>query len=872
MNVKTQAILVEGFGFSAGKARGSTEDTFKFSFQKSEWVLPIVQLPGIPGMTAAFLCQNAMPDAGLICPSEGKASRLPWWAVQKYLEQDGPLDIRVGYQNRLGEKCNASLRAIIQETLHRHVASQSSHKIVFSIPNGWNESVQDKFLRSLPCGPRGASLLWRPVSILLACLNDQTESFPESLVGKNVLVLDFGVTTVEATYLNLKQDKGYIIPVRQSAKDSNYSKWDYGPVDFALGEAILSRTGTVVDEQLYDLSLGRCITTQILSLNKPKNLLLFYGKPADYKVLKLSVSERDDFLEEVISKQIESDSNVYAKWFSLLENAISSKSVADCLKNQIATWINRNGLPDIMVLGGALSEIKLEGGTIGKKIYGIMMEALPKLKEKLILLAANGAPLKGALLFGQREQLGLPTYFDVLPKYEVYVMQRQLGEMPKVGYTELVASAEVRGGKVWRPKDGPIKGFSIKAQSSSFELFVKRENEACKSIPADDFPEIGQDEPVLIYPEMKPASGYATVTIRPANNNEMFGRKRELVLCWEKGIESEPSRSIEPFSYPFVDWTEGRFAESAGVRDVIESFVRNRFNWRGSAPLTTAEIKLLENNILVPYRENSYDYTEPYRGAFGNKPFSRAHDEELVEQLASILFDCLRVSPDQLAAGSVQQKTIRLLGFMYHYAPKSFREYLTVSYKSGSIPTMNELIASGRTFRSADEVNSLLEYFVALPGLPKTGLGWYWWALFRCFFYNPKAATADKDLAAKFFQKMVQFLTLHKGQQIPSTVGPSSLYNQHKFCLCAILYALRLREVYPEFISSQTREFKDLNRVIPSMKTKVHFLQTMLAAMPPARRNEANRMGLNGVVLEFLNNKASADMVALLADFTKTIK
>ncbi len=864
---KTQTFDADNYCPTTGMASGNAEDAFKFKMSALKEKLSLVQLPLLPSEKAGFLSLKEQPQVGSLSHSIQNGTRLPWWSVLAQLEKCDSSNGQIHFANLFDEKCQASIRAIFSDLLRHDVNPHVKGKYIFTIPNFWQESVQDQFLQFLPCGRNNAQLLWRPVAVLMACLNDQTQSSPKTLSGKRVLVLDFGNCSVEATRLTIKMDEGYAVPVRQNLKSSNSKRWDYPPADGIVALSLCSSTASADGRSLFFGGFA----SQVLGQPKAALLKFFSGKAGSYQSVRLSASERNDLLEKVLSEPISKKDASALNDLVQTEVATTGGSVQETIKSKIVPWIKEHGLPDIVAISGALSDVMLEDQSVGDWVYRELLRALPALKKSTVLLANRNSASKGALLYGQREQLGLPTYFDVLPKYEVYVMQKALGEMPRAGATELVANAEVRGGQVWIPEDGPIKGFSIIANKSEFELFVRREDEPWKSIPSDKFPQLEQDESVLIYPEMKPASGYAVVTIRPKDNPDMFGKKKQLVLRWDKGVEKETPAPSDTFAYPFVEWTEGRLAENISVQSTIEQFVSNWSRREIKDSLWSADIKQLES-VMVPYRENQNNYSEPYRGAFGNQAFSGTFDKELVQAYGETLLEALHGSDQAIAAGSPQQKTIRLLGFMYSYAPKDFRKYLKASFRSGYVPTMNELIAAGRTFKTADEVNSLLEYMTSLRGLPETDLGWYWWSFFRCMYYNPTAANANNELAGKYFQKMVQFLDAHKSSRVPNTGGPNALYNQLKFCLCAILYGLRIREVNPNFLSTRTTVFKNLNSIVSEMKTTVVFLRAMLDAMPPDRRREAQRMGLNGVVLEFLNNKASAETVSILADFTKTIK
>ena len=69
-----------------------------------------------------------------------------------------------------------------------------------------------------------------------------------------------------------------------------------------------------------------------------------------------------------------------------------------------------------------------------------------------------------------------------------------LGYLPVSKPKVLVESEEIRGGKVWRPKE-PIDGFSIQVMTSNLN-YLSEGNDNWRAIPTEKFSLLEKNEPV----------------------------------------------------------------------------------------------------------------------------------------------------------------------------------------------------------------------------------------------------------------------------------------------------------------------------------------------------------------------------------------
>lgn len=884
MNPVTHVYDIRGVVPRLAKCTGRSEAELNVESLDPQDYVALCQLPVLAVEQPDLLRFNGRCIQGVDYAGRHSA-RVPIWALLKHLNNSISINAALCFEKPRNENTTVSISSIFHQSLARLESVQDTPLPdafkVYPIPNGWAEETQERFLRTLPGSRDKNRLLWTPVAIVLSWLNEFSFQTIKALADKNVLVVDFGISGVEATLLNLISDKSsagetYVVPVRSLPnEDRNHFCRSHVPYDIAVAHCLSQETGLESEEQYAQLLYGTGAVYHLLRENSKQPVRYVIGNPGNYVAATITPEIRARAMRDAIDSDVPQDRGI--SFFDGYKEDSAEKSIRAVI-NALCQWIDQHSSGiDKVIVGGALADMELENKTCGRELIELLIKN-SSLDSRSFYRAQLHAVAKGAALYGQREQLGLPTYYDTLPEYKVYAIVRKLGEQPKSGPITLVQGAVVRGGQVWRPMS-PIEGFAVRAGSKELKITITRQNErdennkpTYKSLTSSPFPkQILKDEPVLIYPEMKPACGFAKITIQPKDEPALFGENKAIVMDWDKlSVVDGPPDPPKVFSYPFVDATVGRLVNTPGLREVLDRFSSE---FIPNTILTDAEIEMLES-VFLPYKNNRYDAMEGWRGAFSNA-FVRynASDRQLVDDVAECLYQAFDASDRrQQAAGAPYSKTCRLLGFMYVETSDSFVGDLIESFESGITPLMNEIIAAGRVFTRASSFEVFLRHFLALPSLPDTNLGWYWWSFFRCFYYYPDNALASKELVGRFYMKMLEFLQIHERRRVPQGGGPASLSNQIKFCLCAVLYGLRIREVKPDFLSKQTTVYKGLVSTIGNMFVKTKFPATMLNALPDSKKARLQDSSLNELVLRFLKFEATEDDIGLVADFTKTME
>ena len=87
-----------------------------------------------------------------------------------------------------------------------------------------------------------------------------------------------------------------------------------------------------------------------------------------------------------------------------------------------------------------------------------------------------------------------------------------------------------------------------------------------------------------------------------------------------------------------------------------------------------------------------------------------------------------------------------------------------------------------------------------------------------------------------------------------------------KYCLCAILFSLRMRHLYPDFLQPLDAFCDKLMQMISKKMPKIPYPVTMLTVA-----QDPHGGGLNGLVLRFLMQTADAEDCRALEGLTTSM-
>jgi len=710
---------------------------------------------------------------------------------------------------------------MVSEGLVQNLSASTSAKTVIAIDNFLPESRQEFLLFSLArAGIANVGLLWRPVALAFSFMDDFGKDVLKE--GDHLLVIDFESRTPEATILELKEHKGALIPLRRAPRDEDNLGVNYD-------------IHTMRRKIALDIAEGdRIIANQLCAGPFAREFIAF--------------TENQPYGDVWCRKN--------GQFVRIrLEEAKSQDSVK--------RFVNRNFIRDV-------KQFVFENHDI-RRMSAVLWHGWPfrfahaeQHRNKEFVLSEDSVS-RGACLYASKQIDGLPTYLDTLPG--LYILS-EVQELGTYAFFHLVKPSVIEGGDVWR-RQKPLTRFAVQQGIDNFTAVLRRSDERkCRKLVTALPQEPNDNTPVLIRAEMQPAHGHAQVTIEGAEGHEgIFGDARRVKLDWKSMTEMEIPIVYAPEVYP----VRGRLFDDndSEYMNTLKAFLSNdskrlydRIQYCGhGVPFW----KLMEpwgyNPPWHKGRGHPANWSEqPTRGMFGSQrlPF----DEELINKLGQRIIRIIR-----------SQDRVKFLNFMFIYAPDSHKKELHDKFSQhapsfdedngyGKIrPSWNWVIGPGRVFSTRNDFELFLDFMIVhsddgYPAYPDPSFTQhYWWSFFRCLCYHSDTVNVSPDKITNVLQMIHTFINSEK---LNKTLA--------KYCLCSILFSLRLRNRFPDFLQPGDPFCNELVDDIRSKMPKVAYPPAMLSTV-----QDPHGQGLNGFVLRFLLQTASTEDFQALEGLTTSM-
>jgi hypothetical protein len=681
---------------------------------------------------------------------------------------------------------------------------------VFAVGNQFPENQQETLLTSMArAGFTDARLLWRPIALAFSFLADYHD---RCSAGEQFLIVDAECCPIEATLVELRthEPSGAIVPLRNAPTKEDR------------------------------LEMG-------LDLSQIRHEIALQIAEGDSEIVQqlLTGPFAHDFIASTELKNFES---IWCR-----RNGRYSKINIDPegMRNQVKSRFKK---------GGPLSELiqAIKDKFDFKKMSAILWHGWPfrtmakrKSQGKNYIMDENSVS-RGAALYAEKLSQGLPTYLDTLPGLYILSKVKELGTHC---FFHLIKPSVIEGGQTWKRAE-PITRFSVSEGVKTFSAVLRRSDEdRCRKVvtPLPRTPK--KDTPVLINAEAKPASGYARVTIEGSEpNSDVFGDTRLVRLNWDSMEEIDIPIVYAPEVYP----VKGRLFDNDDPEYkecLVEFLKQERAKPYVQTKYRNHEIpfhKLLEPWGLSPPWHAGRGMpdgwsAEPARGMFGSLklPIDNYMIDGLVERIQLVL----------------HQDRVKFLNYMFIYAPEFFKQELRDKYsqdnpsfaerilRGSPRPSWNWVIAPGRVFSTADDFELFIDFMIKhgendYPKYPDgTFTKHYWWSFFRCLCYHKDTMNVAPERIIKVLRMIHNFV---------SHGNPDR--NALKYCLCAILFSLRIRHRHPDFLQPDDVFCDSLVRLVKDTMPMIPYPPTMLAAA-----EDPHGEGLNGLVLRFLMQTADQD-------------
>lgn len=700
------------------------------------------------------------------------------------------------------------------EAIAQIVPEVKKHKTIVAIDNQLSEIGQEWLLNSLgTAGVGDVELLWRPVALLLAYLSSASPGAHES--GDLIVVVDAESTRPEITCLELREHRGRLLPMRRAPREPQPKEFSWGT--YQCFRRIAERVAGNSPDLMREL-LGGTFAAEFAAFAMGAHAGDIWCRLGSEHV-RVALGDPDiqrrrrDVLDKITTEAVRMD-------------------VVRCHDLSQATAVLWHGWP--------LNEVKGLG------------------KTGLDVMLPSDAVAMGAEIYAQRLLSGEPTYLDTLPGLYILSAVKELGTF---AYFPLVEAGVQEGGQIWRLRT-PLTRFSVAQGASKFSAFLRRSDEPqCRKV-ITEIPAPDEDTPVIIRAEMKPASGRAKVTIEGAEGHEdVFGSKRAVILNWKNMTEVDDPVVYAPEVYP----VRGRLFDDDDPEymDILLEFLADEH----ATPYS--EYQYRGHDVPFWKLMEPWGYSPPWYSGWGAPP--GWSNEPTRGMFGSAYIEIERDLVDRLAQRINKVKTqdrVKFLNYMFIYAPESHKEEMRRKF-SASNPSLNELnnggalvpsfnwvIGPGRVFSTREDFIIFMDFMhrhasSGYPDYPNSSFTQhYWWSLFRCLCYHPDTANVPSEMIIKTLRMLLFYA------QITHMNGKVA-----KYCLCAILFSLRLRSSVPDFLQPGDELCNELAEAIQDhhIFPSVTYPPAMLADV-----EDPDGDGLNGFVLRFLLQTASTrDLKAL---------
>lgn len=216
---------------------------------------------------------------------------------------------------------------------------------------------------------------------------------------------------------------------------------------------------------------------------------------------------------------------------------------------------------------------------------------------------------------------------------------------------------------------------------------------------------------------------------------------------------------------------------------------------------------------------------------------------------------------------------IKWLSYMFRYCGEGFHSELRsmFSRRRPGIDSWNWAYAVGRVFSSSGDFELFLDFLAApehcrpgFPAYPDRGYTkMYWWSFFRCLCYYPDSIDVPEEEVLAALRMLTTFIENADWSRIARDRYEK---NCPKFCLCAVLYSLRMREKRPDFLQPGAELCDTLATAVARTIPKQKYPQAMLQ-----HAQDPTGEGLNGLVLRFLRQTAGEKDLAAIEGLTTSM-
>ena len=686
-------------------------------------------------------------------------------------------------------------------------------RVVFIIPESLPETSQNALIASLSAmcriSQREVYLLWRSVALALVEVVPANDSSPR-------VILDYGHLVSEFTNLDIAHSQGHHCPVRDFTRGNGLGVGHLNAMD-----------GWIMKNYLHETSID---------------------------------SMRLEGFEAAAYEKLQADLNFDppTAW-KLANNRYESVSVAHDEFSEPSNW------DDLMVnLEGFLEQHLIQGKVSilwhGWPVYWHGEDVIQGHYSSSTLLESDAA-LLGGIEFAKRHRLRRPTYFELIPGYEIWCQVSELGLPREWRWETLIPRERIDGTETFQ---APLnERFKLIPGTLSFDTNVRVGGSQKYRFVEQALPvQILEDTSICIKSEIRPTGGGVKFSLRSKDQPDLFGRNSELALRWDRSEERNvddlkpPVSKKTKYSYPFIIQSEG----SAVKRDALGTLARSV---SGGAGVDNA-LQLLDQ-IMVPNTRNQYEIP------FCNRKISGGIPEAYLSLISEINDSCEWHIRNVKGSDRNSWKWVRIVGSLFWYASEEtqeviFEEVMRKDFPLNDVKNSALFWSIGRVCRDPQKLEEYLKKTLSswddLAGMHY----WLFWPFAKSLCCYGETARISRDVSFCVFERASQMLDWIIADNVPTAPGAFGDRNWKKWTLAAILFGLRIREIFPDFLSLSESPVRE-QKLAVKLKEQLEVPSILLTKIPKFALkgidvgDDEPRLG--ALVLKFLEAKADAKDIAL---------
>jgi hypothetical protein len=687
--------------------------------------------------------------------------------------------------------------------------------LVLAIPDALSEYAQQRLLDALArAGQRQVRFLWNPVALALAWIEALGPSPAIGADGDSLLVLNIGPGAVDSTVLRLRKEvangREYVVPVR------------------AGGQLITTRDG-------FDLAASRLsyaadtwsipldLQAQWHALGRPETWMLHTHLPERepfpwYRDGRWELFP-DQLLKETLVPEVPTQPPVDLERLlidsgSPERNSQESETWGELLTKLIDDALEGDAgeLRGAVVAGAGFGSGSSRWNRIVKDLLpeldGPVDERPPRPDEIWAVGDAADVVARGACLFGQRVQQGLPTYFDTLPEFEVYAATDAGGS-----WEPLVRQTEIAGGGIYQ--DSISGEFALAMNEDELEAYLRLHDGSRAPIKRTRFffPRApSRQMPLDVRVEVRPAGGLAVVEMVPEDRGFLGGVQVYLDYDEMEEVDSVPevALSYPPTRAPHeADPTDEILFESY-LKSAIDDFLRCRF---GTSDYERTLKRLQGRLSSATLRDAPGGRGKvQVRIVDVNGVASTRRSRELVERLREKLgegFNQALADRRSSKSRAIRERLLVAGAWLFGAVPEPVHDYVVQELTKRAV-RRNVINAAGRILQSEDEFRV---FFRAMEKAAEPRereerwftIDWLWSAKRLLSSHDIAAQSLEHDVVAQIYRYLFDDLqSWIEGRRV----------NGFGATLNLLFYLFRYRAVERNFLSPSSTADADVRQAL----------------------------------------------------------